>query len=77
MNIQIEKLGLIEWITKLNDTSIIQKLIGIKQEYSASSDWWNELNKEEIDSIDRGLKDIEEGNLHSHDSVKKLYEKYL
>ena len=77
MNIQLEKLGLIEWITKLNDTSIIQKLIGIKQDHSKSQDWWDELNKEEIESINRALKNIEEGKVHSHESVKKLYEKYL
>ena len=77
MNIQLEKLGLIEWITKLNDTSIIQKLIGIKQDHSKSQDWWDELNKEEIESIKRALKNIEEGKVHSHESVKKLYEKYL
>ena len=77
MNIQLEKLGLIEWITKLNDTSIIQKLVGIKKEHSKSQDWWDELNKEEIESISRGLKNIEEGKVHSHESARKLYEKYL
>jgi hypothetical protein len=77
MNIQLEKLGLIEWITKLNDTSIIQKLIGIKEGHSKSQDWWDELNEEEIESINRGLKNIEEGKVHSHESARKLYEKYL
>ncbi len=62
---------------KINDTSVIQKLIGIKQDHSKSQDWWDELNKEEIESINRALKNIEEGKVHSHESVKKLYEKYL
>jgi hypothetical protein len=77
MNIQLEKLGLIEWITKLNDTSVIQKLLGIKEDHTKSNDWWNELNDAEIESINRGLKNINEGKVHSHESAKKLYEKYL
>jgi predicted transcriptional regulator len=77
MNIQTEKLDLIEWISRLNDTSIIDKLKTIKNDYSKSKDWWDTLNKEEIDSINRGLKDFDEGRVHSHDSAHKIYEKYL
>ncbi|HOO83341.1 MAG TPA: hypothetical protein PLS94_02160 [Prolixibacteraceae bacterium] len=77
MNIQTEKLDLIEWISRLNDTSIIEKLRVIKNDYSKSKDWWDSLNKEELKSINRGLKDFEEGRIHSHDSARKTYEKYL
>ena len=35
------------------------------------------LTKEEIQSIEAGLVDIEEGRTHSHEAVRKLYEKYL
>ena len=77
MDIHLEKLGLIEWITKINDVSVIKKLIGIKEENLKEKEWSDDLTKEEIDSINRGLKDIEEGKLHSHESVKKIYEKYL
>ena len=55
MNIQTEKLGLIEWISKLNDISIIEKLKLIKEDYLKSKDWWDMLNKEELESIERGL----------------------
>jgi hypothetical protein len=77
MNIQTEKLDLIEWISKLNDTSIINKLRQIKEDYSKSKDWWDTLKKEEIESINRGLKDFEEGRIHSHDTALSIYEKYL
>ncbi|HPQ21084.1 MAG TPA: hypothetical protein PK147_04490 [Saprospiraceae bacterium] len=77
MNIQTEKLDLIEWISKLNDASVIDKLREIKNDYSNSKDWWDSLKKEEIDSINRGLKDIEEGRTHSHETARKIYEKYL
>ena len=77
MNIQAEKLGLIEWISKINDSSIIKKLQRIHDEYSKPSDWWDEISIEEKESIQRGLKDIEEGRVHSHESAKSIYEKYL
>jgi hypothetical protein len=38
MNIQTEKLDLIEWISRLNDASIIDKLRIIKNDYSNSKD---------------------------------------
>jgi hypothetical protein len=77
MNIQTEKLGLIEWISKLNDTSIIEKLKSIKEDYSKSRDWWDSLNQEELESIERGLKDLKDGKVHSHENARKVYEKYL
>ena len=77
MNIQTEKLGLIEWLSTLNDISIIEKLKSIKEDYSKSKDWWDTLNKEEIESIERGLKDLDNGKIHSHETARKVYEKYL
>ena len=64
MNIQAEKLSLIEWISRINDKSIISKLRRIQDEYVESGDWWNELNQAEKESIERGLKDIDEGRVH-------------
>ena len=77
MNIQAEKLGLIEWIARLNDSKTIEKLKQFREEYSKSSDWWDEISITEKESIERGLKDIENGKVHSHDSAKKIYGKYL
>ena len=36
-----------------------------------------DVEKAELDSINRGLKDFEEGRTHSNEAVRKLYEKYL
>jgi hypothetical protein len=77
MNIQAEKLSLIEWLSTLKDTSIIEKLKAIKDDYSKSKDWWDTLNKEELKSIERGLKDLEDGKIHSYDTARKVYERYL
>ncbi|OFX20149.1 MAG: hypothetical protein A2033_17210 [Bacteroidetes bacterium GWA2_31_9] len=77
MSIQTEKLGLIEWILRINDTSILEQLSEFKYQYSKSKDWWDLLKKEELESINRGLKDFEEGKTHSHESVREFYGKYL
>ncbi len=71
MNIQTEKLNLIEWITRLNDTSVITRLKEIKDQ----SDEFRE--KAERESVIRGLKDFEEGRTYPHDAARKIYEKYL
>jgi hypothetical protein len=75
MNNQSKKLDLIEWIAKLNDVSILEKLHEFK--YSKSKDWWDTLKKEKMESIERGLQDIKEGRVHSHETARKIYEKYL
>ncbi|MGD9992676.1 MAG: hypothetical protein AB7S69_05200 [Salinivirgaceae bacterium] len=77
MNIQAEKLGLIEWIAKLNDSSVIEKIKRIHDDYTNTADWWDDISTAEKDSIDRGLKNISEGKVHSHETARKIYEKYL
>ena len=77
MDIQAEKLGLIEWIAQLNDSAIIAKIKSIHDDYSRPTDWWDDVSTGEKESIARGLNDISEGRVHSHESAKKLYEKYL
>lgn len=77
MNIQSEKLELIDWIARLNDSSVIEKLRELKASYSQSKDWWETLKMEELESIERGLKDFEEGRIHSHETARSIYGKYL
>lgn len=36
-----------------------------------------EIYKDELDSINRGLKDFKEGKMHSNESVRKIYKRYL
>lgn len=45
MNLQAEKLGLIEWIARLNDSKAIEKLKQFREEYSKSTDWWDEIKR--------------------------------
>jgi len=75
MNTHIEKLKLIEWITKIQDSQILEKLISIHRKYE--TDWWDEISETERQEIESGIKDIKEGRTVDHSEVKKLYEKYL
>ncbi len=77
MNIHTEKLDLIQWISNLNDASVINKLREIKNNYTHPKDWSANLKKEELESINNGLKDLEEGRIHSHDTARNIYGKYL
>ena len=77
MDIQTEKLDLIEWISKLEDASVINELMKIKEDYSNSKDWADSLKQEELASIKRGLNDFDNKNVHSHQTARRIYEKYL
>jgi predicted transcriptional regulator len=75
MNIQAEKLKLIEWIAKVQDFKTIEKVLKIQRE--APYDWWDDLTDFEKKEIELGLADIEQGNTVDHSEVRKIYEKYL
>lgn len=65
MDIQAEKLNLIEWLAGINDSQTIRQIKSLQQ----SSQQAVELSETEKVAIDRGLKSIAEGKVHSHESV--------
>ena len=67
------KLELIEWLTKLDDAETLKYLKVVKDSKSENHDWWNDLTNEQIQGIQRGLKDIDEGRIVSHNDIKKKY----
>ena len=75
INIETKKLALIQWLTSLNDVSMIDKIMELKQE--EKKDWWNETSDEEKESIEKGLSDAESGKLTPHSEIIKKYEKWL
>ena len=74
-NIESKKLALIQWLTSLNDVSMIDKILELKQK--ETKDWWNEISDEEKESIEKGLSDAESGKLKPHSEIRKKYEKWL
>ncbi len=75
VNIQDKKIELIQWLSTLNDISMIEKLMKLRER--EKSDWWNEISTSEKESIDKGIEDANSGNVKSHSEVKKHYEKWL
>jgi predicted transcriptional regulator len=45
----------------------------VKDSSLKEKDWWHELTVSQKEAIERGLKDIEEGRVVSHEDVKKKY----
>ena len=56
VNIQHQKIELIQWLTTLDDESLVQKLIEIRN--SVTSDWWSTISNDEKKSIIEGLKNL-------------------
>jgi hypothetical protein len=70
-----DKLELIQWLSTLEDVSVIEKLMQFRKE--KTEDWWNSVSEEEKTAIEKGLRDAENKKLNPHSSAKKLYEKWL
>lgn len=75
IDLQNKKIELIQWLSTLNDESIIDKIMMLRE--TEKTDWWKEISKEERKSIDKGILDADSGKLKSHSEAKKLYEKWL
>ncbi len=75
MNVYAEKIKLIEWITQITDTGVLDKLLEFQRK--SQSDWWDSLSDLEKNEIELGLIDLEEGNTVDHTEARKLYERYL
>lgn len=74
MNIEAEKLDLIQWLTQLTDENIISKIKALK---GGQEDWWNMIGAEEKKEIQEGLSQANRGELISHDDVMEKYKKWL
>ncbi|MDO9137415.1 MAG: hypothetical protein Q7U21_06300 [Lutibacter sp.] len=75
INIQNKKLELIQWLSTIEDSGIIEKIMDLRKK--ESKDWWNLISENEKDAIDQGIKDANSGKLNPHTSARKLYEKWL
>ena len=75
INIQKEKIELIQWLASLEDLSVIEKIIELR--INERLDWWGRLSEAEQKSIEKGIKDADEGKLKDHTKARQLYEKWL
>ncbi|MEQ6118361.1 hypothetical protein [Reichenbachiella sp. MALMAid0571] len=75
MDIQAEKLRLIEWLAGLNDAKVLNEFIALKQ--TKEADWWDEISTEERLEIEEGLAQADRGELVPHKEVMAKYQKWL
>jgi predicted transcriptional regulator len=74
MNIQSEKLELLETISNIKDESLILDLKAFID--NRSIDWFDELNDEQKKEIEEGLDDADNKRTISHKEAMKLFEKW-
>jgi hypothetical protein len=58
------KTELIEWLSGVEDDGVLTSLLLFKKS-TESGDWTDHLTKQQLESIQRGLADIENGNVIS------------
>lgn len=75
LTVENKKIELIQWLTTLNDNSLLDQLMEIRKK--EKSDWWHEISENEKQSIEKGIQDANNGKLTSHSRVKENYEKWL
>ena len=75
LNIQNKKIELIQWLSTLEDITILNKITDLRKQ--ESKDWWLSISETEKNSIEKGLADAENGRLNSHSMARKLYDKWL
>lgn len=78
MSVQVEKYKLIEWITSLEDKSILDLLKSIQQKTSNLRAEFSEEDKQLIlKLLEQSETEILEGKIHSHENVMaETREKY-
>ncbi|AWW28883.1 hypothetical protein DN752_01345 [Echinicola strongylocentroti] len=75
MDLQAEKLSLLEWLAGLNDPNTLKEFINLKK--SKEVDWWDEISEDERIAINEGLAQLDRGEGIPHEQVmKEVREKY-
>ena len=69
MSIQSEKNQLIQQIMELQDSSVIKKVRELLSKETKNDDWYHSLSNFEKESIAKGLQDLENGNVVSHEKM--------
>ena len=74
MDIQAEKLNLIKWLAEVNEPSVIESFIELRNKQDL--DWWDQISDEERDEIDAGLAEADRGETIPHEEFLKNFDKW-
>lgn len=73
MNIQSEKLDIIQWLASINDSKIIKQFMLLKRSNEERTSI--NLSDEEKNAVEKGLASIKEGRFKLHDEVREATQK--
>lgn len=74
MKLETRKIGLINWLSQLQDEKTINKLESLRDE---KQDWWDTISDEERAQTEEGLSQANKGEGIPHDKVMEKYKKWL
>lgn len=74
MDIQVEKLHLIEWLARLNNRTVLKQFIALKAEQE--KDWWDQISEDEKLEIEEGLSQANKGEVVAHEEVMAKYKRW-
>jgi predicted transcriptional regulator len=74
MDIQAEKLELINWLSNLKDVEVLNRFIALRKQQE--TDWWDLISDEEKREIEEGLQQIERGEVVPHEEVMAKYNQW-
>jgi predicted transcriptional regulator len=65
-------------IDKISDRKILKAVHTLLSENAATkSDWWDAISQEEREEIEKGISDVDRGEIKTHEEVMKKYKKWL
>ncbi|MCX2485751.1 hypothetical protein [Pedobacter sp. MR2016-24] len=71
MNIQAEKLNVLQQIINSNDVNLIKDIKSLIN--SRDMDWFDGLSKGQQNDVTEGLNQLDNGNFFSHEEAKKRF----
>ncbi|MDP2888300.1 MAG: hypothetical protein Q8P34_04935 [Bacteroidota bacterium] len=74
MNLETRKLNLINWISSIQEDTILDKVEKIQQE---KTDWWDVISDKDKKAIDEGIAQLDKGEHLTHSQVRsKIKERF-
>ncbi|MCF6270314.1 MAG: hypothetical protein L3J41_11420 [Melioribacteraceae bacterium] len=70
MNLETRKIGLINWITQINDEDIINQIDRIRTD---GSNWFADLPDSVKDDINEAIAQIDRGEVIEHSEIVRKY----
>lgn len=74
MNIETRKLNIINWVSHLQDETVLSR---IEQLQSQKKDWWDLISEEEKAEIKEGISQTDNGETKTTEEVLSKYKKWL